>query len=293
MSDVGFHGLGRGRLRGRGIEHPFRGIASVDLDATRTLDRCRAYEPLLDSRHFFSHTTSAALFGIPLPKSDLQAPLHVSGLDTSTSCRRADIAGHVLNGARFRVMLRLGLPVISAADTFVQLARMLCFADLIAAGDFLITGPRRKDGSRRPALVTLAELQLAVLRHAGGRGVVAAASALPLLRTGVDSRPETHLRLLLIDAGFPEPVPDVETLVDHGRLKLHADLTIVEYRVVIEYEGDEHRLSARRFRADITRRELFEAAGWRVIRATAADLYGDPGAFIERVRGILRRRERA
>ncbi|HEY9424971.1 MAG TPA: hypothetical protein VIP54_09240, partial [Microterricola sp.] len=53
------------------------------------------------------------------------------------------------------------------------------------------------------------------------------------------------------------------------------------------YEGDEHRESKRRFRADIRRREKFEAAGWRVIRVTADDLGEELGAFIGRVRAIV------
>jgi very-short-patch-repair endonuclease len=79
-------------------------------------------------------------------------------------------------------------------------------------------------------------------------------------------------------------------LVDHGTLVLHPDLAWPDLRLVIEYEGDEHRESKRRFRADIRRREKFEAAGWRVIRVTADDLGEELDAFIERVRTIVSRR---
>jgi hypothetical protein len=37
---------------------------------------------------------------------------------------------------------------------------------------------------------------------------------------------------------------------------------------------------------------LFEDAGWRVIRVTSADLFGDPDAFIARLRTVRRARAR-
>jgi very-short-patch-repair endonuclease len=38
---------------------------------------------------------------------------------------------------------------------------------------------------------------------------------------------------------------------------------------------------------DITRRELMEDAGWRVVRVTAEDLFDHPEALIARIRSIL------
>jgi very-short-patch-repair endonuclease len=38
---------------------------------------------------------------------------------------------------------------------------------------------------------------------------------------------------------------------------------------------------------DLQRRELLEDAGYRVIRVTSADLFGDPEAFLARLRALL------
>ncbi|HEX6956225.1 MAG TPA: DUF559 domain-containing protein [Agromyces sp.] len=73
--------------------------------------------------------------------------------------------------------------------------------------------------------------------------------------------------------------------VGDGTLVLHPDLADPELRIAIEYEGSRHREPGR-WERDIERRELFEDAGWRVIRVTAAAL-ADPTALVARVRRII------
>jgi very-short-patch-repair endonuclease len=88
-----------------------------------------------------------------------------------------------------------------------------------------------------------------------------------------------------------------EPLVDHaipvaGGLVLHADLAYADARIVLDYEGDVHRVDRATWLRDLQRRELFEDAGWRVIRVTSADLFGDPDALIARLRTLRRARAR-
>ncbi|MGH1527292.1 DUF559 domain-containing protein [Leifsonia sp. L25] len=64
---------------------------------------------------------------------------------------------------------------------------------------------------------------------------------------------------------------------------LHPDLSIPERRLAFEYEGDGHRVERWQWHKDIERRELLEAEGWRVVRVTAHDLFGDRDAFAERL----------
>jgi hypothetical protein len=52
-----------------------------------------------------------------------------------------------------------------------------------------------------------------------------------------------------------------------------------------------HRVSAKRFQSDIERRELFEAALWRVVRVTSLDLFMRPETFLSRVRRIIELRK--
>lgn len=65
---------------------------------------------------------------------------------------------------------------------------------------------------------------------------------------------------------------------------LHPDISIPDTRVAFEYEGDGHRVDRAQWYADIERRELVEAEGWRVVRVTARDLFHDRESFRDRLR---------
>jgi very-short-patch-repair endonuclease len=172
--------------------------------------------------------------------------------------------------------------------TWFLLASELSHRDLVAAGDFFVTGRRLPSGKRAAPLCTPNDLADVVRENAGKRGATGAAAALRRVRVGVDSAMETFTRILIVDAGFAEPVVGFEVPVD-GRT-LHPDLAYPELRLAIEYEGEEHRVDPRRFRSDITRRELFEGVDWRVTRVTSDDVFVDPQAFLRRLRRIIDRR---
>jgi hypothetical protein len=262
-SDTTSHGLGRGRLRGHGVEHPFHGVSSIELDLNSTVELCWAYDPVLKADSAFSHTTSARLHGIPLPTGSV-LPLHVSCPGGGSAPRRKGVIGHSIE--TFERALVAGIPVVAPADTWCQLATSLGREDLVAAGDYLISGVRLTGGHRTQPLCTLAQLAEATARYESRRGATLLAWALPRLRTGVDSRMESRLRLLLVSAGLPEPVVALAIPVDSGRKIQHGDLAYEEWRIVFEYEGDDHRINRRRYLDDIARRELYEAALWRVVR---------------------------
>ncbi|MBT2516509.1 DUF559 domain-containing protein [Streptomyces sp. ISL-90] len=94
---------------------------------------------------------------------------------------------------------------------------------------------------------------------------------------------ETLMRLLLVAGGLPEPLIGVPVPVGDGSIVLHPDLAYPDLRIAIEYEGDDHR-DAGRWHRDIERRELFEDAGWRVIRVTSRAVFHEPERLIARVR---------
>ncbi|MGN7798484.1 endonuclease domain-containing protein [Leifsonia sp. 22587] len=224
---------------------------------------------------FFSHVTAAELLGVPLPAQDGPRVLHVAVPFPRTPPRARGVIGHSLSHVSGGPVD--GLPVCAAAQVWCQLAGELCREDLVAAGDHLV-GARR-----RPPLVDETELSAAALRFRRTKGADARAWALPRIRPGADSRPETLLRLFLEDCGVDglevnRPVP-----VLAGALALHPDLSIPQSRIAFEYEGDGHRMDRRQWQRDIERRELMEAEGWRVIRVTARDLFTDRDAFLARL----------
>jgi hypothetical protein len=287
-SDAGEWGAARSRLRRSDIAHPFFGVSGADLDLETLVGRCSAYEPLLRDGQLFSHVTALGLHGAPLPPWLEEEPLHLAVLFPRTPPRGQGVRGHSLR--RLSGAIHLGFPIAEAAHAWCQSAAILGREDLVAAGDALVTGPRIA-GTRRPGITTRDRLAEAANALRGSPGSGRVAWALPRIRSGVDSRPETLLRLLCVRSRLPEPLVD-HAIAVAGGLVLHADIAYADARIVLDYEGDVHRVDRATWLRDLQRRELFEDAGWRVIRVTSADLFGAPDAFVERLRALRRARIR-
>lgn len=277
-------GLGLGRLRGPDVDRPFRGVSSLGLDLATVLGRCRAYQPLVGGG-WFSHLTALALVGAPLPTAAENGPLHVSVLAPRTAPRRPGVRGHSIASDSFGREFRFGLPIMSPADAWVRSAALLRREDLVAVADYLVTG-NSSCRSPEPALCSPEQLVVASQRVPGSRGARSVSWALPRVRVGPDSRPESLLRLLVVASGMLEPAIHPDIRVARGRV-YHPDLGFTAQRVALEYEGDIHRTDRATWLADIERRELMEAEGWRVMRVTARDLFGDPESFVARLQRLL------
>ncbi len=280
------------RMLARDMQRISRGVRAVGLDLASVNGRCLAYQPRMQPGQAFSHITAAQLYRIPLPPFFENAPaVHVSVDGEAHQPRVVGVVGHRLHKLADRVATYRGFTVVNPVTTWIQLAPVLAHYDLVAAADFLVSG-RVTDLGREPALATLEQLHEGVASAAGTRGVRKLRVAFELVRVGVDSRPETRVRLILVDAGLPEPRVNVPIYSASGERLGKPDLSYPEQRVVFEYEGDGHRSDKWQFRHDIFRRERFEAHGWRVIRVTADDVFIDPRAFVCRVRLVLAQRPR-
>ena len=84
---------------------------------------------------------------------------------------------------------------------------------------------------------------------------------------------ETRLRWLLLQAGLPRPQVQTALHDSDGRFVGRADLYYPEARLVIEYDGVNHR---ERLVEDNRRQNLLMNAGFRMLRFTAADLRQRP-----------------
>ena len=89
---------------------------------------------------------------------------------------------------------------------------------------------------------------------------------------------ETRLRWLLIEAGLPRP--EVQNRLSFGR----ADLYYPEARLVIEYDGTNHR---DRLVEDNRRQNALFDAGYKILRYTSADVYQRPDLVATQVRHAL------
>jgi len=95
---------------------------------------------------------------------------------------------------------------------------------------------------------------------------------------------ETRLRWLLIDAGLPVPEVQTDLYNGEGDFVGRADLYYPSAHLVIEFDGGNHR---DRLVSDDRRQNALIEAGYRVLRFTAADLYGRPDAIVALVRAFL------
>ena len=279
-----FHGTTRSRLRASDVQRPFTAVRSVALDLGDVLGRCRAYEPLLRPGEAFSHQTAAALLRLPLHEES--SDVHVLAPPGKTRARGRGVVGHVASVVP-PVVLHDGLPIVAPPSVWCQLGNELSVYDLVAIGDAIVTGSRHGE-VREPALATLEELREAATLWGARRGSATIAEALPRIRVGAESRKETHLRLTLVDAGMPEPVPNEPVRLPIGGT-VHPDLAYRERRIAFEYLGDTHRTDRRRWQADVRRRRDLAAAGWQVVEVTAEDLSSNRGAFLDGVRSLLDR----
>lgn len=99
-----------------------------------------------------------------------------------------------------------------------------------------------------------------------------------------ESPMETRLRWLLIQHGLPRPELQAELRDGEGRFVGRADLYYPSARLVIEYDGTNHRA---RLIEDNRRQNLLLGAGFRLLRFTAADIFERPDGLVPQVRGAL------
>lgn len=235
-----------------------------------------------------SHQSAAHLYGIPLPPWLADEPdLQITGPGPELRSRRPGITGHRRPLDPADVVLHHGLPCTSPERTWLDLASLLRpgqEAHLVAAGDHLVKHPWLNGGRMEP-VSTPGDLERAL--HRGGRfkGVRLARAALPRVRVGADSPTETLVRLMLVDAGLPEPELQVNATALDGD-PYPADLGFREAKIALQYDGEHHRSPEQQL-IDARRDAWFERHGWIVIRITVADLKDDLRDVIRQVRARL------
>ncbi|HVH64065.1 MAG TPA: DUF559 domain-containing protein [Candidatus Dormibacteraeota bacterium] len=95
---------------------------------------------------------------------------------------------------------------------------------------------------------------------------------------------ETRLRWLLLWKGLPRPRVQVDLQDQKGRFIARADLFYPHVKLVIEFDGGNHR---ERLVSDDRRQNLLTGAGFSLLRFTSADIYQRPDVVAAQVRGSL------
>lgn len=225
---------------------------------------------------------------MPLPPwTQSEELLHLTRPTGSAAIRRNGIHGHRRNLRGTEVVQVGGLPVTSVARTWVDMAGRLGVEDLVVAADWMVSEYRREFGDPRVAKVPIGELQAYVSSLRGIRFLRRLEEALELTRVGVDSPPETRLRLMMIRERLPEF--SVNCRIESTRIHrpVWTDLGNREYRVCVEYDGLHH-LTPEQQALDNERDALTALAGWRQIKINRLQLRRRATTVVDPIRRALR-----
>jgi len=263
-------GITAAQLRGPRFRKLFRGVFIDASILPHPLHRVLA-ALLIHPRHAFaSHASAGRVYDAPLPAG--LGEEHVSVFAAADRRRREGIRNHVVSAATPVVTFR-GLRVSAPAQAFVELAEQLTLVDLVVVGDYFA----RKGWLTPEELVAYCEDQ----------GSGAARRAAAYVRRDVDSPMETRLRMLLVLAGIPEPVVNFKVYYADGRVRYRFDLSYPDLKIVVEYDGRQHRADLDQWDHDVERGEWFDEDGWRHVPVFSWGIYRRPDRTIERVRNAL------
>jgi hypothetical protein len=244
-------GLSRKALRGKAFRRIWRGVYAVSAAPETLCGLVGAALLVLPRDAIVVGVTGLRLHGVDV---GAERPLYFASTHPYPVRRSGIVVSRV---AELPVCAPGELRLASAEHCFLTAARTINLLELVIAGDWLVR-LNRTSRSRLQAYVA----------RARGRGVPLARRAAALVMERVDSPRESSLRLCLVLAGLPTPRCNVTLGTEHwpiGRVDLLYEL----FKLILEYEGDHHRLDRRQWGIDIGRVEQFTEEGYLVLRITA------------------------
>ncbi|OBJ30382.1 DUF559 domain-containing protein [Mycolicibacter heraklionensis] len=142
---------------------------------------------------------------------------------------------------------------------------------------------QRLDALASATGIGVADVEAVISAHGGARGLNRLRAVLPLIDSGAESYPESHVRLVLIDAGLPRPETQIVVCDDYGQFVGRVDMGYRELKVGIEYDGAQHWTDPTQRQRDIDRHVALAEAGWVIIRASSELLRYRRATLIGRV----------
>jgi hypothetical protein len=241
--------------------------------------RCRAALLIAPPMAVFCGVTAARLYDVPLLDSELGIHVAVpSDMATVPQVSGLVVHQYALRPAQFREVR--GFRVVRPEPLFLELAVTIERIDLIIAGDHLL-------GNGWTDLSSLThEIDGAMERP----GIISAREALPQLEPRSRSPMETRLRLLIVDAGLPQPVANANVHAPDGSWIGSPDLAYLKQKIAIDYEGDHHRTDRRQYGNDLTRDRLYLMNGWLHLKYDAGMVYRGAHQIIADLRAAFAER---
>jgi len=142
------------------------------------------------------------------------------------------------------------------------------------------------DAMAHAGLVDPAELKQFALDHPRVRGLSQVVRVADLADPLAESPMETRQRLVLVFAGLPRPVSQLNVYDAAGRFVARLDLAYEAEKVAVEYDGADHWHQRRH---DDRRRDALRSFGWTVLVFSADDVYRTPWLMAAKVEAALAR----
>lgn len=277
-------GIGREELRlqvsiGQ-VRRIARGVYVDDVVPDSLSLRAEAVARAVPAGHVVCGRTAAWLWGVDalaigshrvLPDVDVMAPAG------SSAARRLGVLGSS-GTLPMEDLTSIGaVTVTTPARTAADLARMLRRPDALASLDAMLRVPD----------CTADAIGNVLSRFAGHRGIVQARELLPLANPLSESPQESRTRLRCVDAGFPEPEPQIVVLDISGDFVARLDMGWRELMKSVEFDGDEAHSTAAQQRHDRLRRKRAEDCGWGIAVVTSEHVLGRGLAFERGISELL------
>jgi len=241
------------------------------LDADPML-RLRAAIDRLPPEAVFSQRTAAWLHGLDVPPCD---PIQVTVPKECGSSYRSGLAVRRAPVPAADVVERKGMPATTILRTLLEIAEARSPIEPVVVFDMAL----------RAALVTPHQLAALAADRAGLKYAKRLRRLVDLADHRSESPMESRLRTILVLSGVPRPELQVDLFDQLGNHLGRADLYYPDQRLVIEFDGATHRHS---LVEDNRRQNRILAAGYRLLRFTAADLRNQ-AAVAAQVRAEIQR----
>ena len=215
----------------------------------------------------FSGLTAGWLFGLDVAWCE---PIEVTVARDVPVRARAGIRLRRAALPESDVIMRRGLRMTSPLRTVCDLGSGRDAVESVVALDMAL----------HARLVELSVVERYVQAHPGEKGMKRLRRAVRLSNPRSESPMETRLRLELIMARLPPPSVQADLRDRTGNFIGRADLYYPDRRLVIEYDGENHK---NRLAADLRRQNALVNAGYHLLRFTGADLR-TPGSVVTQVR---------
>lgn len=282
-------GVTRTRTAAKDLVTVSRGIRVPVRSAATGPAALHAYTDL-DDTSILASLSATRVWGGPLPaRHSGDWRIHLARRRGFSFPRRANVVGHLLTFLPDEVVEYDGVRLTSPARTWLDIAGLLTVDELVAAGDHMVCSHGPAFPRPRRGLCGVEDLRDIISLHPGMRGVRTAREAVELVRVGADSAPETRMRLVLLDAGLPEPQLNHVLFDDRGVPVLWPDAAYPEWGIALQYDGGHH-ADAQQYLRDIERQDRTDVHGWLEVRVGRHHLEGDRPAVVSKVRRALQSR---